>query len=126
MKIAILSSGSGWHVRDLQRAAALLGHEATAVDFRRVHATLPARVTSLDAFDAVVVRTMPPGSLEQVVFRMDVLQRLERQGRPILNPPRSLEMCVDKYLACALPGRRRVAGATHDHLPGRGDRAGRL
>jgi RimK family alpha-L-glutamate ligase len=101
MRIGILSGGNGWHVRDLARAAVALGHEALAVDFRRVHAALPDRATSLDGFDAVIVRTMPPGSLEQVVFRMDVLHRLERKGRRVLNPPLALETCVDKYLACA-------------------------
>jgi ribosomal protein S6--L-glutamate ligase len=44
---------------------------------------------------------MPPGSLEQVVFRMDVLARLEADGVTILNPPRAIEHAVDKYLATA-------------------------
>src|SRR5438132_401085 len=44
---------------------------------------------------------MPPGSLEQVVFRMDVLNRLQARSVTILNSPRALEMCVDKYLASA-------------------------
>jgi RimK family alpha-L-glutamate ligase len=101
MRMAILSSGSGWHVRDLQRAAASEGHEAALVDFRRVQAALPGQGTSLDRFDAAIVRTMPPGSLEQVVFRMDVLQRLQRKGRRVVNPPLALETCIDKYLACA-------------------------
>jgi RimK family alpha-L-glutamate ligase len=100
MKIALLSSGGGWHVRDLQRAAAELGHVAEPVDFRHVIASLP-NATSLSAYDAVIVRTMPPGSLEQVVFRMDVLHQLEAAGRCVLNPPRALEICVDKYLASA-------------------------
>jgi RimK family alpha-L-glutamate ligase len=101
MRIAILSSGLGWHVRDLLRAAGCLGHTAEAVDFRRVWAKLPGRVSSLSGYDAVIVRTMPPGSLEQVVFRMDVLNRLESQGVIVHNPPRALEICVDKYLASA-------------------------
>jgi RimK family alpha-L-glutamate ligase len=101
MHIAILSSGNGWHVRDLQRAASALGHSAEAVDFRRVQASLPENRTSLDLCDAVIVRTMPPGSLEQVVFRMDVLQRFQLSGKRVLNPPLALEICVDKYLACA-------------------------
>jgi len=98
MNIAILSSGPGWHVRDLMRAAALLGHVAEPVDFRRVVASVPNE-SSLSRFDAIIVRTMPPGSLEQVVFRMDVLHQLEAAGRRILNPPRALEACIDKYLA---------------------------
>src|SRR5947207_2392891 len=98
MNIALLSSGPGWHVRDLQRAAAVMGHIAEPIDFRRVSAAIP-NATSLSKYDAVIVRTMPPGSLEQVVFRMDVLHQLEASGRRVLNPPRALEVCVDKYLA---------------------------
>ncbi|MBI2806230.1 MAG: RimK family alpha-L-glutamate ligase [Planctomycetes bacterium] len=99
MNIALLSSGAGWHVRDLMRAAAALGHRAEAVDFRRVWASLPK--LSLSGYDAVIVRTMPPGSLEQVVFRMDVLHQLEASGKRVLNSARALEVCIDKYLACA-------------------------
>ncbi len=101
MRIAILSGGNGWHVRDLCRAAASSGHQAVPIDFRGVRATLPNQGTSLDEFDGVIVRTMPPGSLEQVVFRMDVLHRLESKGKKVLNRPAALETCVDKYLASA-------------------------
>ena len=45
---------------------------------------------------------MPPGSLEQVVFRMDALHRLAAAGVPVLNPPRAVEAAVDKYLTLAL------------------------
>jgi len=44
---------------------------------------------------------MPPGSLEQVVFRMDQLHRILAQGVPVINPPSAVETCVDKYLASA-------------------------
>ncbi|HXG12732.1 MAG TPA: RimK family alpha-L-glutamate ligase [Gemmataceae bacterium] len=101
MRFAILSSGSGWHVRDLQRAAARLGHEAVAVDFRRLHAGVAVTADPLAGYDGVLVRTMPPGSLEQVVFRMDLLHRLRARGVPVLNPPAAVEVCVDKYLASA-------------------------
>src|SRR5262245_53977581 len=101
MRIALLSSGDGWHVRDLKRAAGHLGHDAVAVDFRRVLSGISCSSDSVAAFDGVVVRTMPPGSLEQVVFRMDVLQRLQARGITVLNPPAALETCVDKYLASA-------------------------
>jgi RimK family alpha-L-glutamate ligase len=106
MRIALLAGGDGWHVRDLVRAAGDLGHVAEPVDFRRVTAAVGTDVAvaaddspDLDQFDAVIVRTMPPGSLEQVVFRMDRLHALAARGVPVLNPPRALEVCVDKYLA---------------------------
>jgi ribosomal protein S6--L-glutamate ligase len=101
MRLALLSAGDGWHVADLRRAAAALGHEAAAVDFRRVGAGVAPAADALAGFDAVLVRTMPPGSLEQVVFRMDVLHRLQARGVAVLNPPAAVETCVDKYLASA-------------------------
>jgi ribosomal protein S6--L-glutamate ligase len=102
MRLAILSAGDGWHVRDLRRAAALLHHEAVAVDFRRLSAGVAAAPAPLQGFDGCLVRTMPPGSLEQVVFRMDLLHRAAGAGVHVLNPPRPVEICVDKYLATAL------------------------
>lgn len=101
MRIAILSNGTGWHVRDLQRAAQTLGHEASAVDFRRITASVEAGRDPLLEFDGVLVRTMPPGSLEQVIFRMDALHRLQAQGVPVVNPPTAVEACVDKYVTTA-------------------------
>jgi ribosomal protein S6--L-glutamate ligase len=107
MRIAVLSAGDGWHVRDLRRAAQENGHVAEAVDFRRLSATVGCGVVAGDAlqflerYEGVIVRTMPPASLEQVVFRMDLLLTLQRRGTRILNPPRSVEACVDKYLATA-------------------------
>lgn len=101
MRIAILSAGDGWHVRDLRRAAALRGYDATAVDFRRLGAGVAAAPQPLAGFDAALVRTMPPGSLEQVVFRMDLLHRAAARNVFVLNPPPALEACVDKYLATA-------------------------
>jgi RimK family alpha-L-glutamate ligase len=101
MRIAILTAGDGWHVRDLQRAAAVLRHDAPAVDFRRLCANVGVTAEPPAAAEAILVRTMPPGSLEQVVFRMDLLHRLQAEGARVLNPPRSIETCVDKYLATA-------------------------
>ncbi len=107
MRIALLSAGDGWHVRDLRRAATELGHTAEAVDFRRLSAgvSFPAAggeaLRFLEGYDGVLVRTMPPGSLEQVVFRMDLLHTLQGRGTRVLNPPRAVEACVDKYLATA-------------------------
>jgi ribosomal protein S6--L-glutamate ligase len=53
----------------------------------------------LNFFDALLVRSMPPGSVEQVVFRMDALARLEASGVAVVNPAKAIEVAVDKYLA---------------------------
>ncbi len=47
--------------------------------------------------DALVIRPIGRGSLEELVFRMDMLYRLERQGFLVINPTEAIEHCVDKY-----------------------------
>ncbi|MCE9560951.1 MAG: RimK family alpha-L-glutamate ligase [Planctomycetes bacterium] len=98
MRIAILSGGTGWHVQDLLRAATELGHTAQIVDFRSLAAGVEAEPQPLAGFDAAIVRTVPAGSLEQVIFRMDVLHAAVSRGLRVVNPPRAVETCVDKYL----------------------------
>jgi ribosomal protein S6--L-glutamate ligase len=100
-----LVSGTGWHVEDLQRAAQVVNVDLMPVRFDRIAArvgmagSLRAEGVDLDGVDGVLVRLMPPGSLEQVVFRMDALHRLEAAGVPVVNPPRAVEVAIDKYLA---------------------------
>jgi len=107
--IVALVSGFGWHVQDLRRAAAARGVPFHAVPFPRVTGVaggpgggrVMARGIDLGDAAGVLVRMMPPGTLEQVVFRMDALHRLAAAGVPVLNPPGAVEAAVDKYLATA-------------------------
>ena len=108
MRLAVLSSSDSWYLQDLRRAAGPR-HEVVSVAFRRLGADVGARLhgrflggdSDLTEYDAVLVRSMPPGSLEQVVFRMDVLGRLQEAGTVVVNPPRTLEAAIDKYLTSA-------------------------
>jgi ribosomal protein S6--L-glutamate ligase len=119
MKIAILARPRSWYFRDLSRAAAGRGHRCERIDFPKLVGcvggsgpTLASGDVDLASFEAVVVRTMPPGSLEQVVYRMDALWRLSTAGVQVLNPPKSIECAVDKYLASV---RLESAGLTVPH-----------
>jgi len=47
--------------------------------------------------DALIVRPIGRGSLEEIVFRMDTLYKLQRLGLYVVNPPEAIEHCVDKY-----------------------------
>jgi RimK family alpha-L-glutamate ligase len=51
----------------------------------------------LEDLDALVIRPIGRGSLEELVFRMDMLYKLERQGFLVINPAEAIEHCVDKY-----------------------------
>lgn len=108
MRFAVLADPESWYLRDLARAAAQQKHAVTQVSFSQIAAEVGGGETrifsgehDLTKFDAVLVRTMPPGSLEQVVFRMDCLARLEALGVCVLNPARAVEAAVDKYLTSA-------------------------
>jgi ribosomal protein S6--L-glutamate ligase len=108
MQLVVLAKSDSWYLTDLRRAAAGR-HEIICAGFRDLASGIDRdgnlRVTAsglnVTTADAVLVRTMPPGSLEQVVFRMDAIARLESAGVPVINPPRAIEAAVDKYLATA-------------------------
>ncbi len=105
MKIAVLGSATSWYVDDLRRAAGAR-HEIVPVAYRQMSSQVDATAVGVSSgeadlgqFDAVLVRSMPPGSLEQIVFRMDALANLAAAGVQVVNPPRAIEVAVDKYLA---------------------------
>ena len=64
-----------------------------------------SREVRLDGCDAVIVRGIPRGSLEQVIFRVDALHVLDERGVMCVNGPRALERTIDKFLASALLAR---------------------
>lgn len=108
MKIGIFGNDGSWYVEDLQRAARNLNCDAVRLDFRRLSMSMSAAGTrfscdrfALDDFDAFIIRTMPPGSLEEVVTRMDVLGQLHAAGKIVVNSPRVIECAVDKSLTTA-------------------------
>ncbi|MDR7420556.1 MAG: RimK family alpha-L-glutamate ligase [Armatimonadota bacterium] len=104
----MLGPQDNWHVRELARALATRRITATVVET----STLLARVggvpalsgsgIALDDADLVLVRSVPGGSLEQVIFRVDALHVLEAMGVRVINPPRSIERTVDKFLTSKL------------------------
>ena len=123
MRIGILASEDGWHFQDLVRAASesSAGYELRSLSFRELAARgigfqpVNARKTGwkpiprfscgqedLSLLDRLIVRIMPAGSLQQIVFRMDLLNRLEAAGVKIFNSPRAVEISVDKYLSLAM------------------------
>jgi ribosomal protein S6--L-glutamate ligase len=115
MKLVLLAPSENWYVRDLRRAAGerhqigRVAHDGLVGVLGNANQDPDAEGRMLADANAVLVRTMPPGSLEQVVFRMDLLQQLARTGKVIVNSPRCIEAAVDKYLAAA---RCEAAGLT--------------
>jgi len=111
----------GWGTTQLR--ASLGRHDVQSVFFN--FSNLAARVgyqPAVSANDinvardlvALIIRPIGRGSLEEIIFRMDLLHSLERRGVLVVNPAGAIERCVDKYYAlalleeCALPVPRTV------------------
>jgi RimK family alpha-L-glutamate ligase len=108
LRIAVLAARTGWHTKELERAAAERGHHAVVLPYEGLVASigplpgLRSRSTELDGVDAVLARIIPSGSLEQIIFRVDALHRLEDRGVRVMNSPRAIERTVDKFWTSAL------------------------
>jgi len=109
--IPILSARTGWHTDELLRALAARGHTGTVVPYeslvariapRTTTATLSAESQQLLSAPAVLARIIPNGSLEQIIYRVDALHWLEDRGVRVMNSPRAIERCVDKFYTSAL------------------------
>ncbi len=99
MNIGLLcDSANGWHVQDLLRAATKLQINLQVLDYRALQSLNGFSVVYPNPNPIILVRIMPPGSLEQVIFRMDWLHAQQNSGVKIFNPPKALEICIDKYL----------------------------
>jgi len=122
MQLGILGRPDGWHVRRIATEAAARGHQAVTVRWESLRAAVgphgenlgPASIVPLDmlvvrGMPAAGLRQLPGGGLEEVIFRMNVLARMEQAGLSVVNPPRALEIAIDKYLSLAMIAERGLA-----------------
>ena len=121
LRVGVLGSPTGWYMKELQRAAfAMPKTRKTVVEplsFSKLSVWsdgtgLPTAKTwtqgteidfdsksiALTDCDSVLVRSMPLGSVEQIIFRMNALHAARASGVQVLNPPRCLEIAIDKWL----------------------------
>lgn len=108
MNLAVLAARVGWHTREIERAAVERGHQAKVLPYEGLVAKigpapgLRSLQIELDGVDVVLARIIPSGTLEQIIFRVDALHRLEDRGIRVLNSPRAIERTVDKFWTSAL------------------------
>jgi RimK family alpha-L-glutamate ligase len=111
VRVTIFSARTGWHTDELLRALTERGHSGGVVPYEALVARVASRGKPvslragpdqlLDA-DAVLARIIPNGSLEQIIYRVDALHWLEDRGLRVMNSPRAIERCVDKFYTSAL------------------------
>ncbi len=109
LRIAIITDDPGWHGKQLCLAFAERGAQAIYVSLTDCRLQLNSNPLPLyipgfaDVLpDAVFVRGVPGGSLEEVIFYLDVLHALKILGVPVYNDARAIELSVDKGMTSFL------------------------
>ncbi len=114
-RVVVLGQAGGWHERRLREAFEKFGAETLCLPISRLVATvgggagasafdvsLGEEFISLKESDSVLVRAIPGGSLEQIIYRMDVLHSLGDWGCRVINTAETIERSVDKFHASFL------------------------
>ncbi|TWT67283.1 Alpha-aminoadipate--LysW ligase LysX [Allorhodopirellula solitaria] len=122
----------GWHLNELRAAGTRSGVDVCFADYESIVARVDRAGASsnvmgeapdtghrcgwpLDQFDGILTRTMPPGSMEQILFRLAVLhdeygcRAKSDNAASIVNPPAAIELAIDKYATLARVARMGIA-----------------
>ncbi|RLI10950.1 30S ribosomal protein S6--L-glutamate ligase [Candidatus Bathyarchaeota archaeon] len=105
MKVGILTRNeNSWSSIQLRKALTRRNIQHYCFSFPQLIARIGYKphvsarnVKALEKLDALIVRPIGRGSLEEIIFRMNMLHKLQRLGLYIVNPPKSIEYCADKY-----------------------------
>ena len=110
--VAIVTDDPGWHGRQLALALErcnLGSHYVSLMDCQ-IRINGAGNDLTLPGFDkappaGLFVRGVPGGTLEQVIFRLNVLHGLKQSGIVVYNDPRAIERTVDKALTSLMLAR---------------------
>jgi ribosomal protein S6--L-glutamate ligase/tetrahydromethanopterin:alpha-L-glutamate ligase len=110
MKMGIITrNADGWCSKQLRQAMNKRDIDPLYFNLRQIVARVNLKPEAsinetniLSELSAVIIRPIGPGSVEEIIFRMDLLQRLQRLGMVVINPPISIERSVDKFQTLAL------------------------
>lgn len=106
--VAIITDDPGWHGKQLCRAFSEHAFRAEYVSLTDCRIQLAGQLPiympgfTQNLPDAVFVRGVPGGSLEEVVFYLDVLHALKILGIPVYNDGQAIERSVDKAMTSFL------------------------
>jgi len=110
-KVAIITDNPGWHGEQLRKSLKDRDLDSVYISLAdcSIEITGEPDDIKLPGFKelpfGVFVRGVPGGSLEQVIFRLDLLHGLHDLGVKIYNSPKSIERTVDKPLTSMLLNR---------------------
>ena len=101
-KVAIITDDPGWHGEQLKSSLNNYGLESSYLSLTNCSLQIAGENSTikLPDFDTlplgVFVRGVPGGTLEQVIFRLNILHTLNNYGIVVYNSPKAIERTVDK------------------------------
>lgn len=107
-RVAVFTDDPGWHGARLAEAFRAQGWDSSAVSLQACRLDLSegsagVYIPGFDTLpDAAFVRGVPGGTLEEVVFYLDILHALRRLGVLVYNPAHAIERSVDKGMTSFL------------------------
>ncbi len=107
----VVLGAAGWHWERLAPALRAQGLRPLRLGFGACGMAIDGspRDLVLDAVEAlpaaVLVRSIPAGSFEQVTFRLSLLHALAERGVLVVNDGRAIERCTDKAMTTFLLAR---------------------
>ncbi|MGR8933510.1 MAG: ATP-grasp domain-containing protein [Gammaproteobacteria bacterium] len=108
-RIAIFTDDPGWHGARLRAAFARYGFSPEYISLTACRLSvepghLPVHIPGFEHAlpDAAFVRGVPGGSLQEVVFYLDILHALQALDIPVYNDARAIERSVDKAMTSFL------------------------
>ena len=100
VKIGLLTrEADAWNSSQLCKAIVKIGAEPVCFSFSdivgRINcepvASTKENIDILHELETILVRPIGRGSLDEVIFRLDLLNKLERMGLTIINSPSAIE-----------------------------------
>ena len=111
----ILTEKEGWHFQQLKLSLTKLNHSVESaclsdfsISLDNNESILKIRGKKLSKIDNIIVRFIPGGTLEEIVFYLNILKILESMNIRIINDARSIERTVDKLYTSYLLNQNKI------------------
>jgi RimK family alpha-L-glutamate ligase len=117
-EVAIVTDEPGWHGRQLKKSLKKHDIKSQYVSLTDCIIVINRGVKEIiiPGFNTsplgIFVRGVPGGTLEQVIFRLNILHALYDSGLPVYNTPKAIERTVDKSLTSLLLSRAGIPTPT--------------
>ena len=103
IRTLILTEKEGWHYQQLKLSLTKLNHSVDSACISDIsiilnnnEAILENKGERLPKIDNIIVRFIPGGTLEEIVFYLNILKILESMNVRVVNNASSIESTVDK------------------------------